>query len=475
MKRYQLIVIGGGAAGMTIAAGAASLGARVALVERHRHLGGDCLHFGCVPSKALIEAASEVETMKRTANKYGVTLTGEAAYSGAKQSVDKARAVIQSHDGTKRFEDLGVDVHIGEAVFLSARELEVDGQLLVGEKFVIATGSEPVIPKIEGIDSVPYVTNETIFELEERPDRLLVIGGGAIGLELAQAYVRLGTKVTVVEGNERLLPKEDESIVRVFKERIETEVDLLLGTTVERLERMETGVRASVSRDGEERTIEADAILVATGRKPRIASLRLDRAGVALKNGFVEADRTHRTTQRHIFAVGDTIATLPFTHVAGLEGKTVVSNALFGLRSKTDYRAVPWVTFTSPEIFHLGLTEAEAREKHERVHVYQVALDEVDRFIINGRTEGLVKLIADKRGVLIGAHAIGEHAGEWMQEVVYAMARKDKVGQLSRVVHPYPTRAGAVQRAADLYWRERLFDGPLPKWLKRYFDWKQGE
>lgn len=475
MKRYQLIVIGGGAAGMTIAAGAASLGARVALVERHKHLGGDCLHFGCVPSKALIEAASEVETMKRTANKYGVALTGEAAYSGAKQSVDKARAVIQSHDGTKRFEDLGVDVHIGEAVFLSARELEVGGRLLVGEKFVIATGSEPVIPKIEGIDGVPYVTNETIFELEERPDRLLVIGGGAIGMELAQAYVRLGTKVTVVEGNDRLLPKEDESIVRVFKERIEREVDLLLGTKVERLERTETGIRASVSRDGEERTIETDAVLVATGRKPRIDSLRLDRAGVALKNGFIEADRTHRTTQRHIFAVGDTIDTLPFTHVAGLEGKTVVSNALFGLRSKTDYRAVPWVTFTTPEIFHLGLTEAEARKKHERVHVYQVSLDEVDRFIINGRTEGLVKLIADKRGVLIGAHAIGEHAGEWMQEVVYAMARKDKVGQLSRVVHPYPTRAGAVQRAADLYWRERLFNGPLPKWLKRYFDWKQGE
>ncbi|HCV53771.1 FAD-dependent oxidoreductase [Exiguobacterium sp.] len=475
MKTYQLVVIGGGAAGMTIAAGAASLGAHVALIERHAHLGGDCLHYGCVPSKALIEAAHDVHVMKRTAEKYNVTLNGDAVYSKTKASVDRARNIIQSHDGTKRFEDLGVDVYIGEATFLSAHEVEVAGQLVVGEKFAISTGSQPIIPPIDGLDTIDYLTNETIFELTERPERLLVIGGGAIGLELSQAYAHLGTEVTVIEGMKTLLGKEDRDMVEVIQRQLEQELTLHLDTKVTHVRKSAGGIEVTVEANGESRVIETDAVLVAVGRKPRIEALRLDRAGVHVEKGFVQVDGSLRTSQRHIFAVGDTIDSLPFTHAAGLEGKTVVTNALFGLRTKPDYRAVPWVTFTTPELFHLGLTEEEARKKHGDIKVYQTGLDEVDRFVINGQTEGRVKLIADKRGKLIGAHAIGEQAGEWMQEVVYAMARKDKVGQLSRVVHPYPIRGAAVQRAADVYWRERLFAGPIPKWLKRYFDWKQGE
>ena len=279
----------------------------------------------------------------------------------------------------------------------------------------------------------------------------------------------------MIEGAKSLMPKEDRSMVEVLQRQIEQELTLHLDTTVTSVRKAAKGIEVTVKTGEESRVIETDAVLVAVGRKPRIDALRLDRAGVHVEKGYVQVDGSLRTNQRHIFAVGDTIQSLPFTHVAGLEGKTVVTNALFGLRTKPDYRAVPWVTFTTPELFHLGLTEEEARQKYSDIKVYETGLDEVDRFVINGRTEGRVKLIADKRGKLIGAHAIGEQAGEWMQEVVYAMARKDKVGQLSRVVHPYPIRGAAVQRAADLYWRERLFDGPLPKWLKRYFDWKQGE
>ncbi|MDL5377059.1 dihydrolipoyl dehydrogenase family protein [Exiguobacterium mexicanum] len=472
MKDYQLIVIGGGAAGMTVAAGAANLGAKVALVEKKKHLGGDCLHVGCVPSKALIAASKEASSMMQAARVLGAEFDGRDHYQTTKARVDRARAIIQDHDGTERFEKLGVDVYIGEASFQSPYELKVGDDLLIGKKFVIATGSQPTIPPIDGLDDVPYLTNEQVFEEETLPESIIVIGAGTIGLELAQSFARLGSQVTVLEAQDTFLPREDESVSKLLRSQLEMAMRLKIGININQVSEVDGRVHVTGEIDGETVTYEADKLLVATGRKPRIDELRLDRAHVHVKDGFVDVTSTYRTSQPHIFAIGDTIKTLPFTHAAGEEGKAVVANALFGLWNKVDYTKMPWITFTEPEVFHVGMTEAEARERHgDDVEVFEAKLSEVDRFVADRQETGFVKIITRKNGKIIGGHAIGMTAGDWMQIVVYAMQRGDKIGKLSRMIYPYPSRSEAVKKVADLYWRKRLFNSPLTDLSRKYFEW----
>ncbi|MFY9856926.1 MAG: NAD(P)/FAD-dependent oxidoreductase [Exiguobacterium chiriqhucha] len=472
MKDYQLIVIGGGAAGMTVAAGAANLGAKVALVEKKKHLGGDCLHVGCVPSKALIAASKEASSMMQAARVLGAEFDGRDHYQTTKARVDRARAIIQDHDGTERFEKLGVDVYIGEASFQSPYELKVGDDLLIGKKFVIATGSQPTIPPIDGLDDVPYLTNEQVFEEETLPESIIVIGAGTIGLELAQSFARLGSQVTVLEAQDTFLPREDESVSKLLRSQLEMAMRLKIGININQVSEVDGRVHVTGEIYGETVTYEADKLIVATGRKPRIDELRLDRAHVHVKDGFVDVTSTYRTSQPHIFAIGDTIKTLPFTHAAGEEGKAVVANALFGLWNKVDYTKMPWITFTDPEVFHVGMTEAEARERHgDDVEVFEAKLSEVDRFVADRQETGFVKIITRKNGKIIGGHAIGMTAGDWMQIVVYAMQRGDKIGKLSRMIYPYPSRSEAVKKVADLYWRKRLFNSPLTDLSRKYFEW----
>lgn len=472
MKDYQLIVIGGGAAGMTVAAGAANLGVKVALVEKHKHLGGDCLHVGCVPSKALIAASKEANAMMRAARLLGTEFDGREYYQMTKARVDRARAIIQDHDGTERFEKIGVDIYIGEASFQSPYELKVGDDLLIGKKFVIATGSKPTIPPIDGLDSVSYLTNETVFEEETLPKSLIVIGAGTIGLELAQSFVRLGTEVTVLDAMDTFLPKEDEAVANYLRTQIEMAMRLKIGVNVKHVSKQGDTVRVTVEVNGETMEYEAEQLLVATGRAPRIEALRLDRANVDVTKGYIDVSSSYRTSQSHIFAIGDTINTLPFTHAAGEEGKAVVTNALFGLWSKVDYEKMPWITFTEPEVFHVGLTEKEARKRYgDDVDVYEAKLSEVDRFIAERQETGFVKIITRKNGKIIGGHAIGESSGDWMQLVVYAMQRGDKIGKLSRMIYPYPSRSEAVKKVSDLYWRKRLFESPLTELARNYFKW----
>ncbi|WDH76150.1 FAD-dependent oxidoreductase [Exiguobacterium marinum] len=470
MKDYQLIVIGGGAAGMTVAAGAANLGVKVALVEKNKHLGGDCLHVGCVPSKALIAASKEANAMMRAARVLGTEFNGREHYQMSKARVDKARAIIQDHDGTERFEKIGVDVYIGEASFQSPHELKVGNDLLIGKKFVISTGSKPTVPPIDGLDQVPYLTNETVFEEETLPESLIVIGAGTVGLELAQSFVRLGSQVTVLEAQEDFLPKEDKDVSTYLKSQLEMAMRLKIGVKVKRVDEIDGRVRVTTEVDGETIEYEADKLLMATGRVPRIDALRLDRANVQVTKGYIDVSSSYRTSQSHIFAIGDTIKTLPFTHAAGEEGKAVVANALFGLWNKVDYSKLPWITFTDPEVFHVGMTEQEARERYgDDIETYEAKLSEVDRFIAERQEAGFVKVITKKNGKIIGAHAVGESAGDWMQIVVYAMQRGDKIGKLSRMIYPYPSRSEAVKKVTDLYWRKRLFESPLTELARRYF------
>ncbi|TCI20985.1 NAD(P)/FAD-dependent oxidoreductase [Exiguobacterium sp. SL-10] len=472
MKDYQLIVIGGGAAGMTVAAGAANLGAKVALVEKKKHLGGDCLHVGCVPSKALIAASKEASSMMQAARVLGAEFDGRDHYQTTKARVDRARAIIQDHDGTERFEKLGVDVYIGEASFQSPYELKVGDDLLIGKKFVIATGSKPTVPPIDGLDSVPYLTNEQVFEEETLPESIIVIGAGTVGLELAQSFARLGSQVTVLEAQDTFLPKEDESVSKLLRSQLEMAMRLKIGVKVKQIAEAGGRIHVTTEVDGETVTYEADKLLMATGRKPRIDELRLDRAHVNVKDGYIDVSSTYRTSQPHIFAIGDTIKTLPFTHAAGEEGKAVVANALFGLWNKVDYTKMPWITFTEPEVFHVGMTEAEARERHgDDVEVFEAKLSDVDRFVADRQETGFVKIITRKNGKIIGGHAVGMTAGDWMQIVVYAMQRGDKIGKLSRMIYPYPSRSEAVKKVSDLYWRKRLFNSPLTDLSRKYFEW----
>lgn len=474
MKHYDLIVLGGGAGGLTVAAGAASMGATVALVEKEEQPGGDCLHYGCVPSKALITSAKKVHGARTAAEQFGFALQGEADFPEAMRRVKAAIGDIQKHDDADRFREMGVDVYHGFGTFKDDHHIEIiGGETIYGKRIVISTGSSPVIPPIEGLNEIDFLTNETIFDLRSKPDRLFVIGAGPIGLELAQSFARFGSKVTVAEYSPELLGREDEEIVPYIQSELEKELTLLLNTKVEKVSLLDSGEKQiTVLQGKEERTIVADEILVAAGRRPNTDKIGLEQAGVQTDKGYIAVKETLQTTVPHIYAVGDVLRSFPFTHAAGMEGKVAVGNAVFGLRKKVNYEHVPWVTYTDPEVFHLGMTEKEAKEQYgEDIQVYKVTLDDVDRFVADRETNGMVKVITDQKGRILGAHAVGREAGDWMQEIVFAKQHGHKIGDVSHVIHAYPTHGAAVQRAADQYWRRKLFAGILPKLLKRYIQW----
>lgn len=473
-QKYDLIVVGGGAGGLTAAAGAASLGAKVALIEKEQQPGGDCLHYGCVPSKALIHAAKQVHQARKSAASFGQTIHGQADIQTALKRVKAAIAHIQKHDDADRFRKMGVDVYHGFGTFQDNHHVQVeDKETLYGKRIVISTGSRPLIPPIEGLQDAGFLTNETIFDLNSLPGRLLVIGAGPIGLELAQSMARLGSKVTVAEYSPKLFGREDEELVPYIQSVLEKELTLLLNTKVVQVEKLTNGEKkVTISQGSSQSSITVDEILVATGRGPNTDQINLDRAGVKTDNGYIQVNAQLQTTVPNIYAIGDVLRAFPFTHAAGMEGKLVVGNAVFGLRRKMNYENVPWVTYTDPEVFHLGLTEKEARQQHgDTIRVYSVTLDDVDRFVADHETNGMVKLITDRKGKILGAHAVGKDAGDWMQEIVFAKQYGRKVGDISQVIHAYPTRSAALQRTADLYWRQKLFTGMLPKLMRRYIQW----
>ncbi|WP_409254097.1 dihydrolipoyl dehydrogenase family protein [Bacillus sp. SCS-153A] len=473
MKEYDIVVIGGGAGGLTVAAGAASLGAKVALVEKQPLLGGDCLHYGCVPSKALINAARETYTMTKTANELGLSLHGQSDISIAMKRVKDAIAQIQDHDSKERFERLGISIYRGIGKFEDQHLVSIgDGRTIKGKRIVIATGSSPNIPPIDGLSSVPYLTNETIFDLDHTPKRMLVIGGGPVGLEMAQAFARFGTEVIVTERGPALFKKEDEEVARTIQSQLEKELTIKYNTETTKVRRKDSEMEAVLESGGQKETITVDQILVAAGRKANIASLNLEQIGVETSKGAIKVNQYLQSSIPTIFAIGDTNGTFPFTHAAGMEGKLVVRNALFGIKGKVNYENVPWVTYTDPEVFHLGETEEEAKTKYgNSIRTFTVDVKDTDRFAAEREDIGLVKIITDKKGKILGAHAVGKDAGDWMQEIIFAKTIGKKIGSISSVIHPYPTHGAILQQAADLYWREKLFNGRIPKLTKKFIQW----
>lgn len=465
MAPYDLVVIGGGTAGLVTAAGSAGIGARVALVERAR-LGGECLWNGCVPSKAII-AAARAAAGARASARFGVrTGTVEVDFPATMQWVQDAQQRVAPHDSPERFRRLGVEVIEGEAKFTGERTIAVDGRQLDAKRIVLATGSAPAVPPIPGLTDVPFLTNETIFSLTTQPRTLLVLGGGPIGLELAQAFVRLGTAVHVIEAAPRLLPREEQELATLLGDRLRVEgVQFHLGLKVSRAELAPDGrgVRVTASPDGDPEmgrgpiVLDGDALLVATGRTPRHESLELARGGVEVGQGGIIVDDHLRTTAEQVWAAGDCVGPLRFTHVADYQARLVIRNAFFPLASKADYSVVPWVTFTEPELAHVGLTEEEARGRYgERVRVWRRPFADVDRAITDGEMEGMVKLVTTARGKILGGHVLGHGAGNMIGEITLAMKHGISAHALGSMIHPYPTYPEAIRQAAEQYTKSRF-------------------
>jgi pyruvate/2-oxoglutarate dehydrogenase complex dihydrolipoamide dehydrogenase (E3) component len=450
--RYNLVVIGGGTAGLVSAIGAASLGARVALIERHL-LGGDCLNVGCVPSKAVIRAARAAHDV-RTASALGVrTGSVEVDFALAMERMRRLRAGIAPHDSAARFRDAGVDVYLGDGRFVAHDAIEVAGQRLVFARAVIATGARAAAPPILGLAEAGYLTNETVFTLTERPRKLLVIGAGPIGCELAQAFQRLGSEVVMLDRAERVLPKDDADAAAIVRDRLVAEgVELVVGA---KLLRVETNRTIVFDRGHGEERVRGDHILVAAGRKPNVDRLGLDAAGIELAREGVAVDDRLRTTNRRVFAAGDVASRYQFTHAADAMARIVIQNALFFGRKRASALTIPWCTYTDPEVAHVGLSADEAVERDD-VTTLTVPLAEVDRAILDGETEGFARIHADRKGRILGGTLVSRHAGESIGEIVLAMTAGIRLGQLAGAIHPYPTQAEAIRKLGDAYLRTRL-------------------
>lgn len=455
-RPYDVIALGGGTAGMTAARVARAAGARVAIVEREERLGGECTFVGCVPSKTLIEAA-RLYWQIRSAARVGIHVDNLRLDFGELMAhKDRVIADINRDEADETFTAAGIDVIKGAARFTGPHTLAVDGAEHAAERFVLAQGTDPLRPALAGIDSVDYVTNETIFRMAAQPRRLIVLGGGPIGLELGQCFLRLGTEVVVIAKQPQLLPKEDPEVGGVVRGFLEREgMEIHLGATADRVSPDGDGVSVEFGAGGERHRVSGDRLLVATGRRPRLEGLGLERLGVATGPRGIPVDERCRTNLQHVFAAGDITGEYLFTHVAAHQGRVAGRNAA-GQRAKVDYRVVPWVTFLDPEVARVGLTEPEARKRHRGVQVVRFPFSRIDRARTMLETEGWIKLVVTKPpvvgeatgGSVVGAHIVGVHAGEMLHEVVISMQARSFAGRLAQAIHAYPTLALGVQQAA---------------------------
>ena len=456
--RYHLVVIGAGTAGLVTAAGAAGLGARVALVERYL-MGGDCLNVGCVPSKAVISAAREWHAARTVGSTFGgPRAEGEGDFGTVMKRMRKLRADLSATDSVHRFAELGVDVFLGEGRFTGPESVTVDGSVLRFRRAVIATGARAAVPSIPGIEDAGYYTNETIFSLTERPERLLVLGAGPIGCELAQAFARLGSAVTVVTRGDRILSRDDPDAARLVAASLRADgVMLEFGARVHRVERVTGGTRVHLARGGDTVVVEGDALLVATGRTPNIADLGLEVAGVAVGKHAVAVDDRLRTTNRRVYAIGDVASRYQFTHAADFQARLVLANALFFGRSRASRLVIPWSTYTSPEVAQVGLTEAEAHREGVAIETITIPFADVDRAVLAGATDGFLRVHV-RRGTdtLVGVTVVAPDAGDLIAEAALAMTNGLGLSAMGRTIHPYPTMAEAYRKAADRWRRSKL-------------------
>ncbi len=458
---YHLVVVGGGTAGLVCAAGAAGLGARVALVERAL-LGGDCLNYGCVPSKGVIRAARAWADARAAAERFGgPAATGPGDFGAAMRRMRTLRADISSHDSARRFSSLGVDVLLGDGRFVAADAVEVGGKRLAFKRAVVATGARAAALPIPGLAEAGYFTNETVFTLTELPARLALIGAGPIGCELAQSFARFGSQVTLLDVAPQILIREDRDAAAIVEKALVADgVRLELGVQIARVERRGEEKVLQLTRDGKPSEVAADAILLAVGRRPNVEDLGLEAAGIAYGKTGVQVDDHLRTSNRRVFAAGDVASRFQFTHAADAMARIVIQNALFKGRAKASRLVMPWCTYTSPEVAHVGLYEKDAQEQGIAIDTLTLPLSDVDRAKLDGDEEGFLRLHL-KKGTdrILGATVVAEHAGDLLGEIYLAATHGIGLGKIASVIHPYPTQVEVIKKAADTWRRGKLTPG----------------
>lgn len=464
---YDLIVIGGGAAGLVAATGGAALGAKTALIEKNK-LGGDCTWYGCVPSKTLLKSAQVFSLIKRL-KEFGISAGADIKLDNS-QVMTHVRDVIKKiseHHPPEVFEKRGIKMIFGNPKFLDPHTVDLNGAKISAKRFIIAAGSHPMVPPIDGSKDISYLTNENVFDLEVLPKSLAVLGGGPIGMELSLAFARLGVEVSIIEMLNRLMAREDKEISDILVDEFKAE-GIKIYTGEKAVWFSKDGGLISITledKDKKQSVVKAESVLIAVGRAANVLGLDLEKAGVKYSNKGVEVDATLRTSAKNIYACGDAAGPYQFSHMAEYQAIIAVGNALFPFKRKVDYSAVPWCTFTDPEVARVGLTEDEARTQYRDIKVYRSLYSGNDRAVTDMEEKGLAKVITDKKGYILGAHIAGANAGEIIHEYALAKSSKLKIRNLSTTIHIYPTLAQVVKRSADQYYLEMMNAG----WLKGFF------
>ena len=475
---YNIAVIGGGSAGLVTAYIAAAVKAKVVLIEKHK-MGGDCLNTGCVPSKALIRSAKMLHYAKRAKDFGFKKATVEFDFAQVMERVQKVVTQIAPHDSVERYQSLGVDVLQAEAKIVSPYEVVVGGKTITAKNIVIATGARPAVPPIPGIEDVDYLTSDTVWNLRERPKRLLVLGGGPIGCELAQSFQRLGSEVILVQRGGQLLPREDAEVAELVEKQFEDDgVRVLTGHMAQRFE-IENGQGVLVcGHVGSEDRVEFDQLLIALGRKANVTGFGMEELGVKLtKRGTVEADELLRTNYPNIYVCGDVAGPYQFTHTAAHQAWYAAVNALFSPLKKfaVDYSVIPWATFTDPEVARVGLNELEAKEKGVAYEVSTYGIDDLDRAIADSEAKGLIKVLTvPGKDKILGVTIVGHHAGELIAEFVTAMKHGLGLNKILGTIHIYPTLTESNKYVAGV-WKKQHQPNTLLKWLERFHTWRRGE
>lgn len=471
---FDIGILGGGAAGLTIASGAAQLGAKTLLIDKEKRLGGDCLHYGCVPSKTLIRTAHVWHLMKKTQS-FG--LPGleikPVDFKAVATRIQSVIGTIQKHDSEERFCSLGVKVEVGNAVFNDEHTIALNGKTYSAKTWAIATGSSPSIPPIEGLDKTPYITNREIFSLDRLPDSMIFLGGGPIAIEMAQAFCRLGSKVTVIQRSGQILSKEDKDMADAVKQVMTSEgVTFHLDSAIVRVSDLGTEKEVVIKRGQETTSLKADTIVVAIGREANVGGMGLEAIGVEFDGKGMKVDDRMRTNHSHIYAAGDVTGMYQFTHAAGYEGGIVISNAVFHLPRKADYTYLPWCTYTDPELASIGMNENAAKKKGISYSVWTEEFRANDRSLAEGEEVGKIKMILDEHGKPLGIQIFGPHAGELLSEWVGVLNGGVKLSTLAGAVHPYPTLGEINKKVVGNFFSSKIFSDKVRKTLKFFFNFK---
>jgi pyruvate/2-oxoglutarate dehydrogenase complex dihydrolipoamide dehydrogenase (E3) component len=469
---FDIGIIGGGSAGLTVTSGAAQLGAKTLLIEKEKKLGGDCLHFGCVPSKTLIKTAHVYNMMKK-AKEFGLPEV-EVPPVDFKQVSNRIKSVIdviQKHDSEERFCSLGAKVEFGDPMFTDEHTVKLNGKTCSAKTWVIATGSSPVAPPIEGLDQTGYITNKEIFYLDHLPKSMIVLGGGPIGTEMGQAFNRLGTKVTIIDRADQILGKEDKDMADgVMNVMISEGVMFYLGASIQATKDLGNEKEVSIEdNNGKTIKLRSETILVAMGRSPNTAGLGLEDIGLKTEKSGIKVDKRLRTNHKHIYAAGDVNGGYQFTHAAGYEGGIVISNAIFHIPRRTDYTYLPWCTYTDPELASIGMNEKAAQAAGINYSVWTEAFKDNDRSLAESEKVGQIKMILDEKEKPIGVQILGPHAGDLLSEWVAVLNGKVKLSTLASAVHPYPTIGEINKKVAGTFFSPKIFSDKVKKGLKFFF------